>query len=174
MSTERDEALMDLALDEARAAAAVGDYPVGAVLVVGGTLWGTARNALFSEGCTTAHAEHALIATHSAALRAALARNAEVPIELYTTLEPCLMCFGTAVLHRVSRIIVACPDPHGGATRLDRTHLGSVYAQRWPQVVPGPFRRESCELIVQFLRTDRFRSAPVMLPDFLALQREGV
>lgn len=174
MSHERDEQLMSVALNEARAAAAEGDYPVGAALVVGGSLWGRARNALFSEGRTTAHAEHALIAGRSAELRAALCAQPDIAIEVYTTLEPCLMCLGIAVLHRVSRIVVACPDPHGGATRLDRLQLGSAYAQRWPQIVPGPFRRESCELIIQFLRTDRFLSAPVMLPDFLALRQEGV
>lgn len=77
-----------------------------------------------------------------------------------------------AELHQVSRIVVACPDPHGGATRLDRMHLGGAYTQRWPQIELGPFRRESCELIIQFLRTDRFLSAAVMLEDFLTLQQE--
>lgn len=161
---------MALAMTEARAALAAGDYPVGAVLVVDGALCGTARNALVSADRTTAHAEHTLIADHSARLRAAIRERPTTTILLYTTLEPCLMCLGIAVLHKVTRIISACPDPHGGATTLNPATLGSVYPQLWPQLEAGPLRRESCALIIQFLRTGRFRSAPVMLPAFLALQ----
>jgi tRNA(adenine34) deaminase len=168
MNDDPDLHSMALALDEARVALAAGDYPVGAALVVDGALWGTARNALFSDGRTTAHAEHTLIAAQSARLRAAQART----ICLSTTLEPCLMCLGIAVLHKVTRIVYACPDPHGGATRLDYTRIGSVYPRLWPAIVAGPLRRESCDLIIEFLRTDKFLSAPVMLPAFLALQAE--
>ncbi|MBC8074830.1 MAG: nucleoside deaminase [Chloroflexales bacterium] len=170
MNHDPDLHNMALVLDEARAALAAGDYPVGAALVVDGALWGSARNALFSDGRTTAHAEHTLIAAHSARLRAAALGQASRTICLYTTLEPCLMCLGIAVLHKVTRIVYACPDPHGGATRLDYTRIGSVYPRLWPAIVAGPLRRESCDLIIQFLRTDKFLNAPVMLPDFLALQ----
>jgi tRNA(Arg) A34 adenosine deaminase TadA len=168
--TSSDEEYMQLALAEARAALTAGDYPVGAVLVVAGEIWGTGRNALFSQGCTTAHAEHALIAANSARLRAATHAPEETTVCLYTTLEPCLMCLGIAVLHRVTRIVYACPDPHGGATRLDRFSIGSVYGRRWPEIVVGTGRAESCALIVEFLSTDKFLNAATMLPDFLALQ----
>lgn len=155
----RDDEMMAHALAAARTALAAGDYPVGAALVVNGELWGTARNALFSEGRTTAHAEHTLLATHSAQLRTIARGRSDVPIWLYTSLEPCLMCLGIAVLHKVSRIIVACPDPHGGATSLDPRTLGSAYANCWPVITPGPYRRESCDLILAFLQTDRFLNA---------------
>jgi tRNA(Arg) A34 adenosine deaminase TadA len=133
---------------------------MGAALVVGGELW------------STAHAEHQLIAEHSARLRATPRGQDAVPICLYTTLEPCLMCLGIAVLHKVNRIVVACPDPHGGATRLDPASLGDVYPRIWPEVVRGPGGGAACDLIINFLHTGRFASATLMLPAFQALRVE--
>ena len=69
-----DRRHMATALTEARAAGAIGDFPVGAVLVVEGAEWGRARNGLFTARRTTAHAEHRLLAGHSARLRAYVRR----------------------------------------------------------------------------------------------------
>ena len=127
---------MFLALNEARSALEAGDYPVGAALVVDGELWGTARNRLFTDNRTVAHAEHNLFDKLSGQLRQKrFDRRVDYPIFLYTTLEPCLMCLGTALMHYVSRIVIACPDPNGGAANLDPMPLGTVYQQRWPEIV---------------------------------------
>lgn len=165
-----DRKWMLLALDEARAALAAGDYPVGAVLTVGGQFVGSARNTLFSDARTTAHAEHNLLAAHSAALRALLIATPETEICLYTTLEPCLMCLGISVLHRVSRIVIACPDPNGGTTKLDISSIGSVYERWWPTFEVGLYCAASCDLIIQFLHTKKFRTWETMLVEFQQLQ----
>ena len=164
--TDADHRCMSLALQEARAAFAAGDFPVGAALVVNGQLWGTARNSLFSDARTTAHAEHNLITRYSARLRATILEAPETSIVLYSTLEPCLMCLGIAVLHRVSKIVIACPDPSGGTTGLDVVSLGTVYTHWWTQITLGLLREDAYELIIAFLKTEKFRSWKTMLREF--------
>jgi tRNA(adenine34) deaminase len=170
MYSEHDQHFMTLALREARAALAAGDYPVGAALTVNGELWASARNSLFTDGRTTAHAEHNLIANQSAQLRAKILGAGAAHICLYTTLEPCLMCLGIAVLHRVSKIVIACPDPNGGTTSLDIASLGSVYRLWWPEMRIGLYREESCNLIIDFLKLRKFRSWEAMLSEFQTMQ----
>lgn len=169
-SSENDRHYMSIALEEAQRALNVGDYPVGAVLVVDGELWGQARNAMFSDGRTIAYAEHILFDQLSARLRQKrIGGQPEYSIVLYTTLEPCLMCLGTAIMHHVSKIVVACPDPNGGATGLDQRNLGSAYQKRWPQYAIGPFREESRELIIEFLKMEKFKGWRAMLKQFQSL-----
>jgi tRNA(adenine34) deaminase len=104
---------MGLALDEARAALATGDVPVGAVVVdAAGTVLGVGRNAREATGDPTAHAE-------VLALRAAAAARGEWRLDgctLVVTLEPCTMCAGAAVLARVRRLVLGAWDPKAGAT----------------------------------------------------------
>jgi tRNA(adenine34) deaminase len=163
---------MRLALHQAEVALSTGDYPVGAALTINNQLLGTSRNTLFSDARTTAHAEHNLLAEHSAYLREIMLAAPDTHLCLYTTLEPCLMCLGTAVLHRVSRIVIACPDPNGGTTNLDISSLGSVYMRLWPIIDIGLYRAESCRLIIQFLQTKKFQTWETMLAEFQQLQSQ--
>jgi tRNA(Arg) A34 adenosine deaminase TadA len=82
------------------------------------------------------------------------------------------MCLGIAVLHRVSRIVIACPDPNGGTTGLDVTSLGSVYQGWWPTLHTGLYQAQSCQLIIEFLRTEKFSSWQTMLAEFEQLQAQ--
>lgn len=50
-------------------------------------------------------------------------------VEIYTTLEPCIMCLGTLVMSRVNRIVFACPDPLGGATSINKNTLSTYYVE---------------------------------------------
>ncbi len=143
---------MTLALAEAQTALSAGDYPVGAALVADGELWGTGRNHLFSESRTSAHAEHDLLNRLSRRLRKRRRTEQNPTITLYSTLEPCLMCLGITVMHRIDRIVIACPDPHGGVCSVDPTLLGAFYPDVWPQMAFGLYRAESCALILEFLR----------------------
>jgi tRNA(adenine34) deaminase len=153
--SEQEKKYMSLALEEAHRAREAGDYPVGAVLTVDGDLWGQARNSILTEKQSSAHAEHKLLRMHSAALYRLIKSQQNHDICLYTTLEPCLMCLGFAVLHRVSRIVVACPDPHGGATNIDPSRLGSFYVKVWPDVRMGLYKEAASDLIVEFLKTKK-------------------
>lgn len=103
---------MGLALDQARAALATSDVPVGAVVVAAsGEVVGTGRNAREATGDPTAHAE-------VLALRTAAAARGGWRLDgctLVVTLEPCTMCAGAAVLARVERLVLGAWDPKAGA-----------------------------------------------------------
>jgi tRNA(adenine34) deaminase len=170
MYSDADKHFMSLALHEAHTALAAGDYPVGAALTVSGELWATARNSLFTDARTTAHAEHTLIYQLSPQLRAKILETPDTRVCLYTTLEPCLMCLGIAVLHRISRIVVACPDPNGGTANLALSSLGSVYQLWWPTIQIGLHKEQACDLIIAFLKTKKFRSWEAILGEFEAMK----
>lgn len=106
-----DDALwMQRALERARAAAAVGEVPVGAVVVADGRLIAEAGNETRRASDPTGHAE-------VRALRRAARRSGDrrlVGATLYSTLEPCAMCAGALVLARVRRLVFAAHDPKAG------------------------------------------------------------
>ncbi len=153
--SEQDHEYMALAMSEARAALDAGDYPVGAVLAVNGEFIGKARNSVFSETQTTAHAEQNLLREYSALLRQSVRNKTGDTITVYTTLEPCLMCLGGILIHHVTRIVYACPDPHGGAVSLDVGKIGSFYAPFWPNIEAGLMREESVDLMIGFFKSQK-------------------
>ena len=103
---------MQLALDQARLAAAHGDVPVGAVVIdKGGTVLAAAGNEREIRHDPTAHAE--LLALREASRRLRSWRL--TGLTLVVTLEPCTMCAGALVLARVARLIFGAFDPKAGA-----------------------------------------------------------
>lgn len=111
---QEDVRLMNLAIDQARQAAAVGEVPVGAVVVVDrGRVIGQAHNRRELDQDPTAHAE--ILAMRQAAKQLGSWRL--VDATLYVTLEPCPMCAGALVNGRVARLVYGCPDPKAGAVR---------------------------------------------------------
>jgi len=173
-----DAAWMALALDEARAAAAAGEVPVGAVLVKDGVLLARGRNAPLALRDPTAHAE-------VAALRAAAQALDNYRLDgctLYVTLEPCAMCAG-AILHaRLARVVYGAPDPRTGAagsvvdlfadgrlnhqTRVDGDVLGSACGALLQQFFL--VRRAEARAVAQPLRDDALRT-PVARFDALLM-----
>jgi tRNA(adenine34) deaminase len=108
---EADRHWMQRALAMAAAAAAAGEVPVGAVLVVDGQELAAAGNRPIALADPTAHAE---ILTLRAA--AQVAGNYRLPgTTLYVTLEPCVMCAGAIIHARVARVVYAAADPRAGA-----------------------------------------------------------
>ena len=101
---------MRLALEEARAAAAGGDVPVGALVARGDEVVARAGNAREREQDPTAHAE--ILALRQAA-RAVGSWHLE-GCTLYVTLEPCAMCAGALVLARIDRLVLGAADPKAG------------------------------------------------------------
>ncbi len=102
---------MGLALKEARAAAAAGEVPVGAVLVEGGRVVAADRNRIRELKDPTAHAE--VLTLRAAARR--LQKERLGGTILYSTVEPCSMCAGAAVLARVDAVVYGTADPKAGA-----------------------------------------------------------
>jgi tRNA(adenine34) deaminase len=105
-----DEAFMREALTLARQAAALGEVPVGAVVVAGGEVIGRGFNRREIDGDPLAHAE--LLALREAAGRTDGWRL--LGTTLYVTLEPCAMCAGALVNSRVERLVYGTADPKAG------------------------------------------------------------
>src|SRR4051794_14736980 len=105
-----DEHWMNVALDEARAAAAAGDVPVGAVIVLGDRILGRGRNRRELDRDPTAHAE--IVALREAAHELGHWR---VEGTLIVTQEPCPMCAGALVNARIARLVFGCANPKAGA-----------------------------------------------------------
>ena len=105
-----DEHWMSIALQEAQAAAAAGDVPVGAVLVIDDRIVSRGRNRREVDRDPTAHAE--IVALREAAVALGQWR---VEGTLIVTQEPCPMCAGALVNARVARLVFGCPNPKAGA-----------------------------------------------------------
>jgi tRNA(adenine34) deaminase len=106
-----DALFMARALEQARAAAAAGEVPVGAVVVRAGEVIATGRNSPVGDSDPTAHAE-------VAALRAAARVLGNYRLDgctLYVTLEPCAMCVGAMLHARLGRVVFGARDPKTGA-----------------------------------------------------------
>jgi len=107
-----DEALMELAFQEARVAAQEDEVPVGAVLVgLDGAVLSKAHNQTIGLCDPTAHAE--ILALRSAARL--LGNYRLMGTTLYVTIEPCTMCMGALLHARVTRLVFGAVDPKGGA-----------------------------------------------------------
>lgn len=111
MVLDEDARLMELALDEARAAAELGEVPVGAILSVGGVVVARGQNRRETDSDPSAHAE--IVAVREAARERRSWRLADAT--LYVTLEPCPMCAGALVNARIARLVYGCTDPKAGA-----------------------------------------------------------
>jgi tRNA(adenine34) deaminase len=156
-----DERHMRTALLEGSKALLRGDFPVGAVLVIDGMVVGKTNNTLLSKKTWGDHAETRLLLEHSELIRKRKTENQETVIELYSTLEPCLMCFGCAAMHRVTRIIFSLHDPFGGVTHIDKNNLPIFYKNSWPSISSGVFREDSYGMFYQFI--DKQTSTPWMI-----------
>jgi tRNA(adenine34) deaminase len=111
-----DETYMAMALEEAAAAEAIGEVPIGAVVVCDGAVVARAHNRREIDRDPTAHAE--MIAIRGAASKLGRWRLSECTV--YVTLEPCPMCAGAMHAARIDRLVYGAPDPKAGA-------VGSLY-----------------------------------------------
>jgi tRNA(adenine34) deaminase len=150
----RDENFMQLALDEARAAAREDEVPIGAVVVCGDEVLARARNRVQADRDPTAHAE--LLALRAAAR--AVGRERLIGCEVFSTVEPCFMCAGALVHARVRRLVFAVRDPKfGGCVSLGRV-LDDPRANHRLDFEEGRGAEESRALLQAFFRARRGRS----------------
>ena len=110
---ETDTSYMKEALSEARAAAASGEIPIGAVLVHDGKILARSGNRTIRDNDPTAHAE--MVVLREAARLLGNYRLADTA--LYVTIEPCSMCAGAIIQARVPHLVYGADDPKGGAVR---------------------------------------------------------
>jgi tRNA(adenine34) deaminase len=141
-----DRGAMTLALEEAEAALAHGDVPIGAVALANGSVIARRHNERELTGDPTAHAE--MLALRDAAK--ALGRWRLDDVTLVVTVEPCAMCAGALVNGRVARVVFGAPDPKAGA-------VGSLYnlcvdprLNHEVEVQHGVMAEESAALLQRF------------------------
>jgi tRNA(adenine34) deaminase len=143
---------MELALDQARAAAARGEVPVGAVVLApDGTVLAEAGNAVEASHDASAHAE--LLALRAAARRIGSPRL--TGCTLVVSLEPCPMCAAAASHFRVRRLLFGAYDPKGGGVE----HGPRLYERpgclHRPEVIGGLCEMESAALLRNFFASRR-------------------
>ena len=142
---------MDLALSLAEEAAALGEAPVGAVVMEGDVVLAAERNRMKALGDPTAHAE-------MLAIRAALAKRGTGRLDgcdLYVTLEPCAMCAGAIAHTRLRRVYFAAEDTKAGAVENGVRLFEQPTCHHSPEVIGGLGASRSEALLRDFFRALR-------------------
>jgi tRNA(adenine34) deaminase len=142
---------MRMALDLAREAAAAGEVPVGAVLLLGDRIAGRGRNAPIGRSDPTAHAE-------ILALREACAGMQNYRLEgavLYTTLEPCVMCAGALVAARIAKVVFGARDLRFGGVRSKFRLADTEILNHRLEIQEGVLGAECAELMKRFFAERR-------------------
>ncbi|MES2493819.1 MAG: nucleoside deaminase [Pseudomonadota bacterium] len=142
---------MRQALAQARAGAAAGEVPVGAVVIRDGAVIAAAHNTPRALSDPTAHAE--MLAIRQAA--AALGQERLDGCELWVTLEPCAMCAGAIAHARIARVYYGASDPKGGAVEHGARVFEQTQCLHRPEVYPGIGEVESAELLRGFFNARR-------------------
>jgi len=142
---------MEMALDEARAADARGEVPVGCVIVRADKVVARAGNRTLADKDPTGHAE--LLAIRAAA--AALGSERLTDCDLYVTLEPCAMCAAAMSFARIRRLYFGAGDPKGGAVENGVRFFSSPTCHHKPEVYGGINESECAALLRDFFAARR-------------------
>jgi tRNA(adenine34) deaminase len=145
-----DAYFMQAALEEARRALAAGEFPVGCVVVSKGrVIVRSARQGSRSEHPSEIDHAEMLALRHLENLNEDIIRE---DVAIYTTMEPCLMCFAAVTLSRIGKVVYAYEDAMGGGTNCNLHSLPPLYRTLRPQVIGGVLRSESLALFKAFFR----------------------
>jgi len=150
MGRDPDIGFMQEALEEARAAAAAGEVPIGAVLVLDGKIVARSGNRTIRDCDPTAHAE--IIVLREAARGVANYRLGGTT--LYATIEPCSMCAGAMIQARVPRLVYGANDPKTGAVRTHFQILSNTSLNHQVEITSGVLAAE-CAAVIQSFFAER-------------------
>ena len=142
---------MSIAIEEARAAGARGEVPVGCVVVRDGTIVARAGNRTIADHDPTAHAE--LIAIRAAA--STLGSERLTDCDLYVTLEPCAMCAAAMSFARIRRLYFGAADAKGGAVEHGVRFFAAPTCHHRPEVYGGIGEQEAASLLREFFAARR-------------------
>lgn len=148
------ETFMRIALDEAEQALTEGEFPVGCVMVADGRVVAKGRRCNSLEANRN-EIDHAEIVT----LRRLIAEQPQLDlgtVTVYTTLEPCLMCYTTMLLSGIRTFVWAYEDVMGGGANLPLYMLNTLYAQMKVHLLDRVLRDESVQLFQEFFRTGSY------------------
>lgn len=136
-----DEYFMRLAIEEARLAFQKGKLPAGAVVVL--------NDEVIGRGHRLSKLDHA----ETMALREAFSKVGSARgMTIYTTLEPCIMCFGTIIHLRLERVVFSLEDPYGGRICIRPALEAPRYQIKCPAIVGGILREDVRDLFAEFFR----------------------
>jgi tRNA(adenine34) deaminase len=142
---------MSEAIEQARAAGAAGEVPVGCVIVRDGQVIARAHNRTLTDRDPTAHCE--MLAIREAAR--VLASERLVDCDLYVTLEPCTMCAAAISFARIRRLYYGAADPKGGAVESGVRFFAASTCHHRPEVYGGIGELEAVALLKDFFRNRR-------------------
>jgi tRNA(adenine34) deaminase len=142
---------MEIALEQARTAAASGEVPVGCVVVCDGKVIAKAHNRTLTDRDPTAHCE--MLAIRSAA--AVLGSERLIDCDLYVTLEPCPMCAAAISFARIRRLYYGAADPKGGAVENGVRYFASPTCHHRPEVYGGIAEADAAALLKGFFQARR-------------------
>ncbi|MCE3198098.1 tRNA adenosine(34) deaminase TadA [Paenibacillus sonchi] len=146
---------MKEAIAEARKAEALGEVPIGAVVVRDGKIIGRGYNLRETTMDSTAHAE--MVAIREASVLLGSWRLLDC--HLYVTLEPCPMCAGAMVQSRVPLTVYGTPDPKAGCAGTLMNLLEEPRFNHRTEVIQGILQQECAELLTTFFRQLRKKSS---------------
>ncbi|NKC22754.1 nucleoside deaminase [Ochrobactrum oryzae] len=142
---------MELALEEARAASARGEVPVGAIIVHQGTIIARAGNRTRELNDITAHAEILAIRNAGDALQSERLTDCD----LYVTLEPCAMCAAAISFARIRRLYYGASDPKGGGVEHGPRFYTQPTCHHVPEIYTGFSEGDSQKILRDFFRDRR-------------------
>lgn len=145
-AVDQDNVLMREALAEARAALQAGVFPVGAVLTQGSRILGRGRKTMDSD-----HLGHAEINLFRQVFEGRYHFSRSDGLILYTTLEPCIMCWAASRHLPISRLVYAMEDPYGGCAHLQLQNAPPRHRDRPLEIEGGVLREEARKLFAAFL-----------------------
>jgi tRNA(adenine34) deaminase len=148
MTQSGDDFMMGLALAEARMALDEGVFPVGAVLAAGGEVLGRSHKTMLSN-----HLNHAEMNLFHQVFKGNYTFSRNDDLALYTTLEPCIMCFGTMMHLPISRLVFAMSDAYGGCAHMRLENAPPRHISRAVEIIGGVRRLDACKLFAEFLDT---------------------
>jgi tRNA(adenine34) deaminase len=148
---DSDLDFMQEALAEARSAAAAGEVPIGAVLVLDAKVIARSGNRTIRDCDPTAHAEIVVLREGARALGNYRLAGAT----LYVTIEPCSMCAGAMIQARVPRVVYGADDPKGGAVRTCFQLLSDAHLNHQVETRSGVLAAECAEVIQAFFSERR-------------------
>ena len=148
MQKDNTEKYMREAIKQAKKAAAIGEVPIGCVIVRDGTILARGYNRRNIEGSTLAHAE--IIAIKKASKKLQDWRLEDC--ELYVTLEPCPMCAGAIVQARVSEVVIGSMNPKAGCAGSILNMLEMHEFNHQVKVERGVLKEECSEMLSAFFR----------------------
>lgn len=143
-----DDHMMGLALAEAKVALGQGIFPVGAVLASGTQILGRSHKTMVSN-----HLNHAEMNLFHQVFTGDYTFSRNDGLTLYTTLEPCIMCFGTMLHLPITRLVFAMPDAYGGCGQVRLENSPPRHVARAMEVIGGVRRADACKLFAEFLAT---------------------